>query len=466
MAENANYKDFLPLAEEIVDHVGGKENITNLFHCVTRLRMTLSDNSKLDMDGLKSLKGVMQVMDVGGQIQVVIGPKNIENVYKAAVEVTGIDGGSVDADAAADTADSGPKKVSLGDAISGISKIFTPIIPALIGCGLIKVLITILTSLNVLSTDSGTYQILYAAGDSILLFLPVALAITSADHFKANRLVALALAGALIYPDIVALYTGGTTSTTFAGLPVQLLNYQSTVLPAIVSVWFMSVLEHFFKKHLPKMLSFMLTPFLCLLITVPLAFLVIGPVTNWLGSTLAAGYSWMVGVSPLLAGLVLGFFWPILIIFGVHWGFAPIVINNLVTLGYDTLFVITGPVNFAQSGACLGVFLKTKNAELKETAGASTVTGVLTGTTEPAIYGVNLKYKKPFVIAMIFSGIAGAIVAVAGSRIGMITSMSLMSLPLYAGTGFVGLLIACAIAFVGSCACTYLFGFNDSMIEE
>jgi len=463
MAENTNYKDFLPLAEEIINHVGGKENINNLFHCVTRLRMTLKDESKLDMDGLKGLKGVMQVMNVGGQIQVVIGPKNIENVYQAAVEITGIDGGSVDA--AADTAEStAPKKLSLGEAVSGISKIFTPIIPALIGCGLIKVLITVLTSLSLLTEDSGTYQLLYAAGDSILLFLPMALAVTSADYFKSNRLVALALAGALIYPDVVSLYSEGA-SVTFLGLPVQLLNYQSTVLPAIVSVWFMSVLEHFFKKHLPKMLSFMLTPALCLLITAPLAFLVIGPVTNWLGSTLAAGYSWMVGVSPLLAGLVIGFFWPVLIIFGVHWGFAPIVINNLVTLGYDTLFVITGPVNFAQSGACLGVFLKTKNAELKETAGASTVTGVLTGTTEPAIYGVNLKYKKPFIIAMIFSGIAGAIVAVAGSRIGMITSMSLMSLPLYAGTGFAGLLIACVIAFFGSCAVTYLFGFDDSMIE-
>lgn len=216
----------------------------------------------------------------------------------------------------------------------------------------------------------------------------------------------------------------------------------------------------------PDICKTFLTPLLSLLIMVPATYLVIGPIADTVGKLLASGYTGLVALNPVIAGGLLGLIWPAAVMFGVHWGFVPIVMNNIAEYGRDTLFVITGPNNMAQAGATLGVFLKTKNKEIKELAGPAALSAVLAGITEPAIYGVTLRFKRPFFIGAVFSGIAGAIVAAAGTGAPTLLGTSLLTLPGYIGVGFVGFLIACAIAYFGAAAVTYFFGYSDDMLPK
>lgn len=451
-------KDYTSLASGIVENVGGKENISSLTHCITRLRFTLKDKSKVNKAVLEQLNGVIQVLDVGGQIQVVVGTK-VGQIYDAVLSVTGLVGGG---EVAADEGGNGDNNV-VGKFISLVSGLFTPLMTAFTGAGMLKVVLILLTNFNLLDTASGTYQILYAGADAIFYFLPLALGISAAKKFGCNQFVAMAVTAALVYPDMVSLKSAGA-SITFLGIPVVLMSYASSVIPAIAAVWFTSLVEKGLKKVLPDVVQNIFLGMLEIMICVPVTYLVIGPVTSYAGTLLASGYTFIMNINPVIAGAVVAFFWPCFVIFGLHWGFVPIVINNIATTGYDSLFVITGPNNMAQAGAALGVFLKTKDPELKSEAGSCALTATLAGVTEPAIYGINLKYKKPFYIAMVFTGIAGGIVAAAGTRVPALVGTSLLTLPAYAGVGFVGFLIACAIAYFGTAICTYLFGFDDSMI--
>ena len=229
-----------------------------------------------------------------------------------------------------------------------------------------------------------------------------------------------------------------------------MINYLNSVIPIIIAIYVMSKLEKFLKKTLPDMIKRFMTPLLCLIIMVPATYLAIGPIADKLGSGLAAGYTALVGFNPIIAGFLLGLLWPLIVMFGLHYGFIPIVFNNIAQFGKDTLFVITGPNNFAQAGATLGVFLKTKDKNVKATAGSSALSAVLAGITEPAIYGVTLKYKKPFFIGAFFSGIAGAIVAWAGTGVPTLIGTSLLSLPAYMGRRIYRILY-------GICHCIFWF---------
>lgn len=452
-------KDYTQLAKDIIDNIGGKNNIASLTHCVTRLRFTLKDTAKVNKTVLEQLNGVIQVMDVGGQIQVVIGTK-VGQVYDAVLAVAGISGGGK---VVADEGDGGINFV--GKFISLVSGLFTPIMMGFTGAGMLKVVLILLTTFGLLGTDSGTYRILYAGADAIFYFLPLALGFSAAQKFGCNPYAALAVVGALVYPDMVNAFNA-SEALTFLGLPVVLMSYSSTVIPAIVAVWFLSLVDKLLKKIIPNMVQMIFLGVLEVMICVPVTFLVIGPVTSYAGTLLASAYTFIMGINPVVAGVIVAFLWPCIVILGLHWGFFPVVMNNIAMTGYDTLFVITGPNNMAQSGAALGVALKTKNVKLKSEAFSCALTGTLAGVTEPAIYGVNLKYKKPFYIAMVFTGIAGGIVAAAGTRVPTVITTSLLTLPAYIGVGFVGFLIACAVAYFGTAVCTYLFGFDDSMIVE
>lgn len=330
---------------------------------------------------------------------------------------------------------------------------------------MLKALLILCTTLNLLTPEMGTYRILQAAGDGVFTFLPIMLAVTAAKKFKANMFVSMAVAAALVYPDLTSAFSAGE-SLTFLKIPVVLVSYTSSVIPIIISVYVLSKLEKALNKVMPAMVKNFLIPLVSLVVVVPLTFLVIGPIADTAGKLLASGYTGMVALNPVIAGGILGLIWPAAVMFGVHWGFVPIVMNNIATYGRDTLFVITGPNNMAQAGATLGVFLKTKNKEIKELAGPSALSAVLAGITEPAIYGVTLRFKKPFFIGAVFSGIAGAIVAAAGTGAPTLLGTSLLSLPGYIGTGFVGFLIACAIAYFGSAIVTYLFGYSDDMLPK
>lgn len=451
-------KDYTSLAKKIVENVGGENNVISLVHCATRLRFKLIDESKANMDVLKQTEGVITVMKAGGQVQVVIGNK-VDTVYDAVLSCTNINAGN------AEEMEETGKKNLLNTLLETISGIFSPMLGVMCGAGMLKALLILCTTFNILTADMGTYKILYAAADSVFNFMPIILGYTAAKKFKCNPFISMAIAMSLLYPTMISAYSEGT-KLTFLTIPVTLVSYASSVMPIIISVYVQSKLEKLLKKIIPEVCKLFLTPLLELSIMVPATFLVIGPIMDKFGKLLASGYTAIMGFNPIIAGGFVGLIWPAAVIFGLHWGFVPIVMNNIATYGRDTLFVITGPNNMAQAGATLGVFLKTKDKKLKELSGSAAFSAVLAGITEPAIYGVTLPYKKPFMIGAVFSSIAGMIVAAAGTSCPTLLGTSILSLPGYIGPGFVGFVIACAVAYFGSAICTYLFGFNDSMLPQ
>lgn len=454
-------KDYTQLAEQIVRCVGGKENVSGVTHCATRLRFTLNAADKADREGVKKIQGVISLVESGGQFQVVIG-NHVADVYPFVLKALGMTDAEAEQNKGVEKAE---KQNLVNRFLTTITGIFTPIIGAMAGAGMLKGILILLTTFNLLATDSGTYRILYAAADALFSFLPILLAFTAAKKFGANTFVSVAIGCALVYPDMTAAYNAGD-ALTFLGIPVNLMSYTSSVLPIICAVFAQSKLEALLKKVLPSMIRNLLTPLASLAIIVPATFLIIGPVTNTVGNTLAAAYTALVGFCPPVAGFIVAGIWPLCVMAGVHYGFVPIVINNIAVYGRDTLFTITGVCNMAQAGATAGVFLKTRNPELKEISGQAAFSALIAGITEPAMYGVNLKYKRPFYFVMFFSAIAGCITATVGAGASALVGTALLTLPAYAGVGFAGFLIACAIAFFGTMICTYLFGFDDSMIED
>ncbi|WP_455505114.1 beta-glucoside-specific PTS transporter subunit IIABC [Clostridium sp.] len=450
-------KNYDELAKAVIREVGGKENVISLVHCATRLRFKLKDKTKANKQKLEQLNGVITVVESSGQYQVVIG-NAVGDVYKTIMSITGL------SSEASDDNGSNEKKSFLSIAIDIISAIFTPMLSVMCGSGILKGILMLCTTMGWLTETDGTYRILYAACDSVFYFLPIVLAFTAAKKFKANQFIAVAIAGALVYPDMSAMYSAGE-AVSFLGIPVVLMSYSSTVVPIILSIFVLAKFEQFLNKRLPVVCKNFITPTLCLAVIVPITFLVFGPIGNTVGNGLAAAYSYMYDLNPTIAGGILGALWPIFIIFGVHWGFVPIVTNNLAIYGRDTLFTITGPVNFAQAGAAFGVFLKTKDKNLKAVAGSAAASGLF-GITEPAVYGVTLKYKKPFIIASIGSGIAGAIVGYAGTGASGFVGCSILTLPAYIGQGFGLFLVACALAFLISAIGTYLFGYSDKLLVK
>lgn len=452
-------KNYDELAKQIVASVGGSGNVNSLVHCATRLRFQIKDPAKVDKKRLSQTEKVITVVEAGGQLQVVIG-NAVGDVYDAILATSSIKAGDMDRD----DKKSDDKNI-INMFMSTVSGIFAPILGAMSGAGLLKGLLILFTTMGWMSTDMGTYRILFAAADGVFTFLPVFLAYTSAKRFKADPFVSVAIASALMYPNITAAFAA-KESLTFLNIPVVLVSYTSSVIPIILSVYVLSKLERGLRSILPDIVKNIFTPLLSLVIMVPSTFLVIGPVSDFAGKMLAGGYTALVSVNPIIAGFILGLVWPAAVMFGLHWGFIPIVINNISQYGRDTLFTITGPNNFAQAGAALGVFLKTKNKKVKDIAGPAALSAVLAGITEPAIYGVTLKYKKPFFIGAFFSGIAGAITAAVGAGAPTVLGTSLLTLTGYIGVGFAGFCAACAIAYFGSAICTYLFGFSDDMLLE
>ena len=452
-------KNYEKLAKEIVGYIGGSENVNALVHCATRLRFKVKNTQNVDKKKLEQLEGVITVLDSGGQIQVVIG-QHVADVYDTIFEVT-----DLKKENQSDAEESGEKKNLLNTFMDTISGIFAPVLGVMSGAGMLKALLILCTTFGWLKADMGTYRILYAAADGVFTFIPVFLAYTAAKKFRANEFVAVGVAAALLYPDLTAAYSAGE-ALTFLKIPVVLVSYTSSVIPIVISVYALSKLEKGLKKIVPTVCKTFLTPLLSLAIMVPATYLVIGPIADTVGKALASGYTGLVGLNPVIAGGLLGLIWPAAVMFGVHWGFVPIVMNNIAEYGRDTLFTITGPNNMAQAGATLGVFLKTKDKSVKELAGPAALSAVLAGITEPAIYGVTLRFKRPFFIGAVFSGIAGAIVAAAGTGAPTLLGTSILTLPGYIGVGFVGFLIACAIAYFGSAIVTYFFGYSDDMLPK
>ncbi|WP_342415237.1 beta-glucoside-specific PTS transporter subunit IIABC [Paenibacillus sp. FSL R10-2782] len=447
------------LSKKIVTLVGGEENVNSVFHCATRLRFKLNDRTKADKAALEATPGVITVVESSGQFQVVIG-NNVGQVFEHMMAETNLQ----DAENAGEKKEESSEKTNfLGKAVDIISSIFSPILGALAGAGLLKGLLALILSLHWIDAASGTYLILSAASDSVFYFLPVFLAITSSRKFKTNTFVSVAIAGALVYPAVIAAVSN-PERLAFLGIPIILINYSSSVIPIILAVWVQSYVERWFNSFIHQSVKNIIVPMLALLVVIPLTFLAFGPIGNLISQGLANGFTWVYNLSPLVAGAVAGAFWQVFVIFGVHWGFVPVMLSNIATLGYDTMLPMLTAAVLSQAGATLGVFLKSRNTQMKALAGSSMLAAVF-GITEPTIYGITLKLKKPFIYACISGAIGGAIIASGGAHAQSFALPGLLALPTYFGPGFLWVVIGLLVAFVLAAVLVMILGFDDPKEE-
>lgn len=469
------------LARIIIQNVGGKSNIISVAHCITRLRFKLKDESKANKEVLESTDGVIKVMQAGGQYQVVIG-NQVNDVYDAVLEVGHLAAaGAVDEEGnAVEETSGGGKKSPVSLLIDVISGTLQPTLGVMAATGIIKGLLALFDFLGLIPAASGTYQVWYAVADGFFYFMPIVLGYTAAKKFKVNEFIGMAIGIALCYPAMVNSTAGtvlGTVFTgtafemsyylTFFGIPVIMpaSGYTSSVVPIILAVAIAAPLEHWLKKVIPDVIKLFVVPFVTLIVMVPLTYLVIGPIASILCSILSlffnAIYSIPV-VGGLIGGVLIGAFWQVLVIFGLHWSLVPLAMINYSLLGYDFILSPDFCVSFAQTFVVLAIVLKTKDEKLKKIAIPAFISGIF-GVTEPAIYGVTLPKKTPFIYSCIAGAIGGAFTGLMRTRSYSIGGLGLFGLPSFIDTtGVMGLtnmiyiLIAILIASVAGFAMTYV----------
>ena len=458
--------DYIALAKAILENIGGNENVKSVVHCATRLRFTLLDAAKADTEKIGKLKGVLKVVNAGGQYQIVIGP-DVPRVYQEVIALGGFETHAGVEDAEAEKED---KRSPLSKLLESIASIFQPVIPAITGAGLLKAILALCTTFHWMDNGSQTYAILNAMSDAAFYFLPILLAQSCAKKFKCNQGTAMALAGFMIYPSFVTLLKGTEAVTMFGFLPITKATYTSSVIPIILGVWFMSYVEKLVQKYCPKAVKFFFVPFLSLFIGGIVTISALGPIGAWASDLIQMFFSWLKDFAPWLVPTVVGIFSPLLVMTGTHYGLIPIGTNNLGTVGHDA---VVGPgmlvSNTAQGAAGLAVALRSKNPDTRQLASSAGVTGVL-GITEPVLYGINLRFMFPLYAAMIGGGVGGLFLGLTGVERFGAGSPGLLVLPVYLPTeaaqalGFtmsnfffaiLGVAIAMLVSFI---ACWIMFG--------
>lgn len=455
--------DYQAIAKEILKDVGGKDNIVDVTHCYTRLRFVLKDTKQANKEALLQTEGVISVVESGGQYQVVLGNK-VAHVYNAlepllAQQLT--------------TKTSTKEKNSLGNRIlNTVAAIFTPVVPAIAASGMLKgiLAIAVMVANNFYQVDLkplNTYIILSAASDALFYFMPVILGYSAAKVFKTNEYIAMVIGATLCYPTIVSLMTEESAVTLF-GLHVTKANYVSTVIPIILAIFMLAYVQRFLEKVIPEVLKIIMVPTLSLLLMIPATLLLFGPIGIYLGDGVNWLYYYIMNLSPILLGGFIGGIWCVLVIFGAHRGLVPIGINDVARTGRQNLLAFAGAANFSQAGAAFGVFVRTKNKDLKAVAASATVTALF-GITEPAIYWANLRLKKPMIYAVASGAAGGALMGWGGSYGTAFANQGLLTIPVYAEAGtkaFICYLLGCGIAFFGAFLLTIFLGFNDLPLDE
>ncbi|PPK82545.1 PTS system beta-glucoside-specific IIA component (Glc family) /PTS system beta-glucoside-specific IIB component (Glc family) /PTS system beta-glucoside-specific IIC component (Glc family) [Lacrimispora xylanisolvens] len=445
------------IAKDILTNVGGSGNVKGLTHCFTRLRFQLKDSKKANKETIEHLEGVISVVESGGQFQVVLGTK-VNQVYDAIIPMISID----------ETTEISEEKVSIWNRILiAVSAMFTPMVPAIAASGLLKGFLTIAKIMaakqGVDITVNQTYTLIMAGTDALFYFMPVILAYTSAKVFKANEFIAMALGGTMCYPSVVALMTGKDVVSMF-GVTITKASYASSVIPIIIGVFILSYVQKFLEKVIPEILKIILVPGLSLLVMLPATFMVFGPIGIYIGNAITFVYTGMMNLSPAICGAFIGGMWCVFVIFGAHRALLPIGINDVAQFGHQNLLAFAGAANFSQGGAALGVMLKTKNKDLKTVAASAAISASVCGITEPAIYGCNLRLKRPMIYAIICGAIGGAIMGVGGVYGDSFANNGILTFATYAAFGmkpFVYYLVGVGVSFFGAMILTYLFGFDE-----
>ncbi len=445
------------LAEKIISLIGNEDNVMHLTHCVTRLRITLIDNNLADKAGLKSLPGVLGVAESNGQLQVILGNR-VGDVF-AEINLRKITD---------ESKENKPKESNknitsvLLDAISGI---FSPVIPAIIGAGLLKGIIVLLLTYNAAEKGSQSVEILNAVADAAFYFLPVLLGFSSAKKFGCNAYLGAALGGILIHPALIQLMNSNADFIYLFGLPVKSGIYMSSVLPIILSVWFMSYVERALSRVLMPSLRTVFQPLLTLIITAPVMLALIGPLGAVVGKTLASAFMFLYFKAGIAAGALLGGLYPLVVLTGMHYGFLPIMFESLSHTGFDYIMAIAIAANSAQAGAVLAVFIQTRNSQLKSISGAAAFNAVI-GITEPALFGVTAPLRKPLFAVALGGAIGGAFMAYFQIGATGIGTGPLAGLPFFFGPNFIHFIMGCITAFIVSLLATWFIGFDEKNITK
>lgn len=470
--------NYSTLAGDVLSAVGGEDNVAGVVHCATRLRFTLRDRARADKAAVTALPGVITVVENGGQFQVVVG-NNVSKVY------AGLPASLTEGDRVPGANEAGQKVGILSRVIDVVSAIFAPILGVLAATGILKGLLIILSTTGVLPATSTTYQVLFATGDAFFAFLPMLLAVTTARKFGANVFTAMAVAGALIYTNLVNVtwvidgervpmtmleYLRAGNAVDFLGIPVLLQTYTSSVVPIILAVWLLSYVERLANRFIHEAVRSFITPLISLVIVVPVTLLTIGPAGTWVSALMANLMTGAYQFSPIVLGILMGGLWQVLVIFGVHWGIVPLFINNIANTGFDYMKSAAFPAVLAQAGAALGVTLRLREKKTKALGFSATLAAVF-GVTEPAIYGITLPRKRAFLVAGISGAIGGAIVGAGGVKVFSTGAPGLLTLPIGIDpsgdpTNFIWLIVGTIVAFVLSAIGTYFFGFSRADLAK
>lgn len=452
------FMSYAPLAQSIIDKIGGKENINRAWHCVTRLRFHVKDEGIVDIESIRKIPEVFGAQFQNGQFQVIIG-NHVTDVFKEVEVLVGNGGleGATEQDAG--------KKGILSRFFDMISGVFSPVIPAIAGAGMLKGILVLLQVLGLISADSEAYQVFTIISDTPFYFLPFLLAVSAARRFKVSEYLAIAVTGSLLYPTMTNGLTSGAEGLHFLGMPIPFNTYSASVIPVIITVWVLSYVYKYVNAIIPKVLRVILTPTLVLLIMIPFTLIVAGPIGFIAGDYVGLIIAWLFNHTGAFAGIVLGGLLPVFIVTGMHYGFLPIILQNMGKNGYDTAIL---PLNFvnslAQAGAVFAVALRTKNKNLKSIATSSGLSALL-GVTEPALFGVNLRLKKPLYATMIGGAVGGGLSVFFAVKCFGVVAQGLQAFPVYIdptdSKNLVYAMISVLLTFIVSFIAAFLLGFKD-----
>lgn len=455
--------DYKVMAKNILEKIGGAENVRNMTHCATRLRLTLHDTAKADDQAVENIDGVINVINKAGQYQLLIGTEvgKLYDEFEPLVKGDEISGSPTTEEQASGSV--------ISNVFSAVSAIFAPLLPVLAGSGILRGLLILFVQLGLISEDSGTYSILFVASMSVFYFLPVLLAFTSARRFGASPYISALIGAALINPDFIALMggAGNGATTEFFGIPVVLMNYNSTVVPIILSIWAFSYLYKFLDKHIPETLKLVVVPLVSLAIMVPLTVIVIGPIGVYSGEAVANVVNWLIERSSVLTGILVGGGWSVLVSLGIHWAVNPIMINNVSTYGFDYIVPFTFACNFAVIGTTIGVYFKAKDKKLRSFALTGLVTIALSAIIEATLFGLLVKNKKLFLAQIIGGAVGGAYLGLMQVVTNAFVFGSVTTFPAFVGStssNFIQAMIGLLISMVVSAVLAFVFTNRDETL--
>lgn len=452
--------DFKQGAKDILKNIGGAKNVGNMSHCATRLRLNLVDRSLADDEKVAAIPGVLNIVYKAGQYQILIGTE-VPKLYAEFEKQVNIERGDAPAELTEDQ-EKAAKGSIISRMFSAISAIFAPLLPALAGSGILRGLLILAVQVGLIKSGSGTYTILYAASMSVFYFLPVLLAFTSAKRFGASPYLSALIGSALLYPDFINLMgkTGNGAMTNFFGIPAVLMNYNSTVVPIILAIWAYSYLYKWLDRKITENLKLVLLPLISLLVMIPLTIIVIGPLGVYSGEAIAFFVNWLIGRSSILAGVVVGGGWSVLVSMGIHWAINPIMINNIANNGFDYICPWTFACNFAVIGMTVGVWLKARNSKLRSFALTGLVTIALSAIIEPTLFGLLVKNRKLWLAQIIGGAVGGAYLGLTKVVTNAFVFGSVTTFPAFIeknGANFLNAMIGLGIAAVVAAVLAYFF---------